>query len=187
MTAHLTNPGARDAPNTFYEPGPGAFARTGRTPTRRLRRVFNLTGSEIIVILLLALVILGPEKLPEAMRKAGRAYNELRKMANSFQSEVRSVIDEPMNELRGTADMLRDATDFTADSKKKPTTPKPTPAPTPAVKPAADSPAADPPAADLPAAVEEPEAEPEEEDVVTRALSGDVDRQAPADEAGSSK
>ncbi len=139
--------------------------------------MFNLTGSEIIVILLLALVILGPEKLPEAMRKAGRAYNELRKMANSFQSEVRSVIDEPMNELRGTADMLRDATDFTADSKKKPTTPKPAPAPTPAVKPAADP----------PAAVEEPDAEPEEEDVVTRALSGDVDHQAPVDEAGSSK
>ena len=87
-------------------------------PNRRLRRVFNLSGSEIIVILLLALVILGPEKLPEAMRKAGRAYSELRKMANSFQSEVRSVIDEPMNELRGTADMLRDATDFSGDTKK---------------------------------------------------------------------
>ena len=80
--------------------------------------MFNLSGSEIIVILLLALVILGPEKLPEAMRKAGRAYSELRKMANSFQSEVRSVIDEPMNELRGTADMLRDATNFSGDAKK---------------------------------------------------------------------
>jgi sec-independent protein translocase protein TatB len=152
--------------------------------------VFNLTGSEIIVILLLALVVLGPEKLPEAMRKAGRAYNELRKMANSFQSEVRSVIDEPMNELRGTADMLKDATDFTGGSKKKPATPKP-------VRGGGATSAAGPPAAQSPAVPEvaEPaldgktdaasgEDEHGEEDVVTRTLSGDVDRQAPADEAG---
>lgn len=153
--------------------------------------MFNLTGSEIIVILLLALVILGPEKLPEAMRKAGRAYTELRKMANSFQSEVRSAIDEPMNELRGTADMLKDATDFTGASKRKPATPKP-------VRAGGATPAAGPPAVDTPAVppVDEPgpdrvadsagdEDEHGEEDVVTRTLSGDVDRQAPGDEAGS--
>ena len=138
--------------------------------------MFNLTGSEIIVILLLALVILGPEKLPEAMRKAGRAYSELRKMANSFQSEVRSVIDEPMNELRGTADMLKDATDFTGSSKKKPSPPKP-------VSPRSATPAAG-PAADPPAATEEPEDEHGEEDVVTRTLSGDVGPPAPTDDAG---
>jgi sec-independent protein translocase protein TatB len=55
--------------------------------------VFNLSGSEIIVILLLALVILGPEKLPEAMRKAGKAYSELRKMrtASSPRCAARST------------------------------------------------------------------------------------------------
>jgi sec-independent protein translocase protein TatB len=164
--------------------------------------VFNLTGSEIIVILLLALVILGPEKLPEAMRKAGRAYNELRKMANSFQSEVRSVIDEPMNELRGTADMLRDATDFTG-TKKKPATPKPAPAggARPAAGPPAADSAAEPPVDEPPVdepPVDEPgvdgeadaapaEDEHGEEDVVTRTLSGDVDAQAHADEAGPSE
>jgi sec-independent protein translocase protein TatB len=30
--------------------------------------VFNMSGSEIVVILLLALIVLGPEKLPEAIR-----------------------------------------------------------------------------------------------------------------------
>lgn len=158
--------------------------------------MFNLTGSEIIVILLLALVILGPEKLPEAMRKAGRAYSELRKMANSFQSEVRSVIDEPMNELRGTADLLRDATDFSADGgKKKPATPKPAPGarPTPAAGPdappveSADRDASD-RTAEGDAGTEAAASEDEhgEEDVVTRTLSGDVEHHAPADEAGPS-
>jgi sec-independent protein translocase protein TatB len=75
--------------------------------------VFNLSGSEIIVILLLALVVLGPEKLPDALRRAGRTYAELKKMGNSFQSEMKSVLDEPMREMRETADLLKKSVDFT--------------------------------------------------------------------------
>jgi Tat protein translocase TatB subunit len=139
--------------------------------------VFNLSGSEIIVILLLALVILGPEKLPEAMRKAGRAYSELRKMANSFQSEVRSVMDEPVNELRGTADALRDATNFTADKKS----PKKTSPGSPA-KPAEPAPST---SADDLGEVQEPhDVEDPGEDVITRTLSGDVTPPTRRDEAG---
>jgi len=82
--------------------------------------VFNLSGSEIIVILLLALVVLGPEKLPDALRRAGRTYAELKKMGNSFQTEMRSVIDEPMKEMRETADMLRSSATF---DEKDPRTP----------------------------------------------------------------
>ena len=59
------------------------------------------------MILLLALVVLGPEKLPDALRRAGRTYAELKKMGNSFQDEMRSVIDEPVKEMRETADLLR--------------------------------------------------------------------------------
>ncbi len=73
--------------------------------------MFNLQGSEIIVILLIALVVLGPEKLPGAIRKATKTYAEFRKMSNSFQSEFKSVIDEPMREMRETADLLKDAAD----------------------------------------------------------------------------
>ena len=75
--------------------------------------MFNLSGSEIIVILLLALVVLGPEKLPDAIRRAGRTYSELKKMGNSFQAEMKSVLDEPMKEMRETADLLKKSVDFT--------------------------------------------------------------------------
>ena len=75
--------------------------------------MFNIQGSEIIIILLLALVVLGPEKLPEAMRKAGRMFADLKKMSNSFQKEFRSAMDEPLRELNDTANLLRDSADFT--------------------------------------------------------------------------
>jgi len=77
--------------------------------------VFNLSGSEIIFILLLALVVLGPEKLPDALRRAGKTYAELKKMGNTFQTEVRGAFDEPMKEMRETADMLRKAASFDGD------------------------------------------------------------------------
>jgi sec-independent protein translocase protein TatB len=165
--------------------------------------VFNLSGTEIIVILLLALVILGPEKLPEAMRKAGRAYSELRKMANSFQSEVRSVLDEPMEELRGTADALRDATNFTGASKTPTKSPTAAPAkpPTEATAVQADAEPDDAvvEAESDQAAIDDLFAEDDDadaglahdhvgntegDDLITRTLSGDVAPHQPADEAG---
>lgn len=75
----------------------------------RLDGVFNLSGSEVVVILLLALVVLGPEKLPEAIRRVGRIYAELKKMSAGFQTEFRSALDEPLRELRQTAELTREA------------------------------------------------------------------------------
>lgn len=74
--------------------------------------MFNLQGGELVIILLLALVVLGPEKLPDAMRKLGQFYAEIRKMSNSFQKEFKAAVDEPMREVRETANMLRDSADF---------------------------------------------------------------------------
>jgi sec-independent protein translocase protein TatB len=82
------------------------------TRNPRLGDVFNLSGSETIFLLLIALVVLGPEKLPEAIRKFGKAYGEFRKMATGFQNEVKSALDEPIRELRGTADAFRQAANF---------------------------------------------------------------------------
>ncbi len=82
--------------------------------------MFNLQGGEIIIIVLLALVVLGPEKLPDAMRKAGRMYAELRKLSSGFQEEFRKAaepfhqsVNEVTGQVRDTATLLRDSADFT--------------------------------------------------------------------------
>lgn len=75
--------------------------------------MFNLSGSEIIVILLLALVVLGPDKLPDAMRKAGRTFAELKKLSSGFQDEVRRGFEEPTKEVKKTAAAVRSAATFT--------------------------------------------------------------------------
>lgn len=75
----------------------------------RLADVFNISGSEVVLILLLALVVLGPEKLPEALRRFGRVYGEVKRISTGFQSEFRDAFEEPMRELRETAQLTKDA------------------------------------------------------------------------------
>jgi sec-independent protein translocase protein TatB len=74
--------------------------------------MFNLSGSEIVFLLLLALIVLGPEKLPEAVRKFGKAYAEFKKMSTGFQSELKTALDEPMKEMRETAEAFKKAVNF---------------------------------------------------------------------------
>lgn len=56
--------------------------------------MFNVGGGELLVILLVALVVLGPQKLPEAARKVGSAMGELRKLSSGFQAEMRSALSD---------------------------------------------------------------------------------------------
>jgi sec-independent protein translocase protein TatB len=87
--------------------------------------IFNsLGGGEVIAILVIALIVLGPEKLPDAIRKFGNIYGELKRMSTGFQSELRDAFDEPMRELRGTAQMMQDAVN---DPIQSVTTPKKAP------------------------------------------------------------
>jgi len=55
--------------------------------------MFNVGGPEVMVILLVALIVLGPQQLPKAIRSVTNVMNELRKVSSGFQSEVQKVMD----------------------------------------------------------------------------------------------
>jgi Tat protein translocase TatB subunit len=57
--------------------------------------VLNLGTGELLVIFLVALIVLGPTRLPDAARQAGRALGELRRLSSGFQDEVRAAMREP--------------------------------------------------------------------------------------------
>ncbi len=56
--------------------------------------MFNVGTGELLVILLVALIVLGPEKLPETARKIGNVLAQLRRMSEGFQTEIRSAMDQ---------------------------------------------------------------------------------------------
>ena len=64
--------------------------------------VFNLGMSEIVVILVVALVFLGPKKLPELASGLGKMIRELRKATADIKSEIEldETIRKPVEELR---------------------------------------------------------------------------------------
>lgn len=75
-----------------------------------------LQGSEIIIILLVALVVLGPERLPEIARKLGRWSVELRQAARDLRSgleaevgDLRRIKDEIQTPVREIQRDVRDA------------------------------------------------------------------------------
>jgi Tat protein translocase TatB subunit len=51
---------------------------------------------ELLLILVLALIVLGPERLPEVLRVAGKVLRELRLASNTVMRELTEVMeDEP--------------------------------------------------------------------------------------------
>ena len=60
----------------------------------------NVGGGEVLVILLVALLILGPAKLPEVARQAGRAMAEFRKVTSGFQRELNDAFHEDDRDAR---------------------------------------------------------------------------------------
>lgn len=57
--------------------------------------VENIGGGEIVVIGFLALVVLGPERIPEMARGAGRLINKVRSMSNDLTGDMADVINDP--------------------------------------------------------------------------------------------
>jgi sec-independent protein translocase protein TatB len=58
---------------------------------------FNIGAGEILLILLVALIVLGPDKLPNAARQVGRTMGELRRLSTGFQSELKDALKEPID------------------------------------------------------------------------------------------
>ena len=54
----------------------------------------TIGAPEILVVLVAALIFLGPKRLPDAARQVGRAMAELRRMSSELQAEVRDAFDE---------------------------------------------------------------------------------------------
>jgi sec-independent protein translocase protein TatA len=90
----------------------------------------SLGPAEILVILVIALLVFGPDKMPEIARQVGKGVREFRRVQQHLKSELRDVVSE---------------FDRPADG-----TPAPTGDPVPMLPPRADPSPAPPAAPDLP-------------------------------------
>ena len=55
----------------------------------------NLGGGEVLVLLMLGLLVLGPSRLAVVARRVGSMTREVRRVAGAFQDEVRDLVEDP--------------------------------------------------------------------------------------------
>jgi TatA/E family protein of Tat protein translocase len=60
--------------------------------------VFGVSATELVIILALALLLLGPDQLPPLARTVGRAMRELQKASADFESSVERQLQQAQEE-----------------------------------------------------------------------------------------
>jgi sec-independent protein translocase protein TatA len=65
--------------------------------------MFNIGPLELMVILVIALLVVGPRRLPEVGRSIGRGIREFRKAQDEVQKTIRTALnEEPASTARST-------------------------------------------------------------------------------------
>jgi len=130
--------------------------------------MFDLSWSHIAILVVVALLVLGPKELPNAIRTGAQLLRAGRKLANEFRSGVDELVREaeleetrkaisqamtegvqktleenvdPQGEIKGaiSADYVKQVEADAAEESAKPAEPEPTPAPEPSILPPAES------------------------------------------------
>jgi sec-independent protein translocase protein TatB len=74
--------------------------------------MFDIGFAELVVIGVVALLVIGPERLPAALRTGSLWLNRIRRGFNDIKQEVQQELhnDSVMQELRETGERLKDDT-----------------------------------------------------------------------------
>lgn len=71
--------------------------------------MFNLSGSELVFLLIAGLVVLGPERLPVVIRRIGRVYGEIKRASQTFEKEFKESFGQPLEEIsKSISDVSRE-------------------------------------------------------------------------------
>lgn len=106
--------------------------------------MFDIGWSEILVIAVVAVVVVGPKELPRMLRSFGKTMGSVRRMSNDFKRQFDEALREAEREagLEDTKKQFQAATKPLSDIRKdfdatmrqsSATAPKPSPVPEPAL------------------------------------------------------
>lgn len=79
-----------------------------------------MSFNELIILMVIALVLFGPEDLPDVARAIGKVVFEVKKIAGDMTKEFQDAVNTPSNVLKKTLDdTLKTTTPKKAARKKK--------------------------------------------------------------------
>jgi len=68
----------------------------------------DISGGELLVIMLVVFLVFGPEKMPEMARKAGRLMNQMKKATNDLTNEFKKETSVLQNEINSAHNQVKD-------------------------------------------------------------------------------
>jgi len=83
--------------------------------------MFGIGMPEMILILAIALIVIGPKKLPDLAKSLGRAMREFKKATNEFKEtmQIDSEMEDVKKAFSGISDDVKEAVDLKPEPEKK--------------------------------------------------------------------
>ena len=81
--------------------------------------MFGIGMPEILIILAVALIVIGPKKLPDLAKSLGRAIGEFKKATHEFKEsiDINSDLKDVKDTFEDMNESIKDAVDIKADQK----------------------------------------------------------------------
>ena len=70
----------------------------------------SLQPNEVLIIVLVALIVLGPKRLPAAIRSIGQAFRQVREFSTTMRQEIDATLSPPIVDTSSAADAQAGAT-----------------------------------------------------------------------------
>jgi len=77
--------------------------------------LFGVGASEALLVLVLALIVVGPKRFPEIAREGGRWFRMARRYTDEVMKDVRAAVDEIEQEINEETEQFRAAGDLTGE------------------------------------------------------------------------
>ncbi len=78
-----------------------------------------MSFSELLILMVIALILFGPEDLPDVARTVGRVVFEVKKIVNDMTREFQNAVDTPSNVLEKAFDQTVNKPSAKAESKEQ--------------------------------------------------------------------
>ena len=69
--------------------------------------MFNLSGSELVFLLVAGLVVFGPDRLPGIVRSVARTYADVKRAAQGVERDLKDAFAEPVDQIRTMTSDIR--------------------------------------------------------------------------------
>jgi sec-independent protein translocase protein TatA len=65
----------------------------------------DISGGELLLIIIVIFVVFGPAKIPEIARMLGKGFNEIRNASNQIKNEINREVNHVKNEVKVDIDI----------------------------------------------------------------------------------